>query len=166
MADEDHSNGAYQMITPPNLLKVKVGGGEGPSGIDGEALQQASSAIESLAGEFEERVTLEIAHLMKLSHDLDDDPEKAPKIGRKVARIGHEISGQGGTFGFDLISEVGVSMCRYVEEISSPERLNGEVLRAHADAMRAVIKNHVRGDGGTVGTELIESLEHLVDRMI
>jgi len=39
------------------------------------------------------------------------------------------------------------------------------VLRAHADAMRAVIKNHVKGDGGTVGAELVESLDKLVERM-
>lgn len=26
MAEDGYSNGAYQLITPPNLLKVKVGG--------------------------------------------------------------------------------------------------------------------------------------------
>ncbi len=166
MTDSGHNNGDYQLITPPNMLKAKVSGGDGPSGIDGDAIQQASSAIESLAGEFEERVSLEIAMLTKLSHDLDEDPSKAEKIGKKVARIGHEISGQGATFGFELISEVGASMCRYVEGIRAKEHMSGEVLRAHADAMRAVIKNKVRGDGGSVGSELVGSLEHLVDRMI
>ena len=165
MPDSGHNNGAYQLITPPNLLKAKVGSGDGRKGIDAEAIRQASQAIQGMAEEFEERVTLEIAMLMKLSHDLDNDPSRAPNIASKVARVGHEISGQCATFGFELITEVGASMCRYIKGLRSPEHLNGDVLRAHADAMRAVIKNHVKGDGGSVGAELVESLGKLVDRM-
>jgi hypothetical protein len=165
MSDSGHNNGAYQLITPPNLLKAKVGNGDGRKGIDAEAIRQASEAIQSMADEFEERCTLEIAMLMKLSHDLDSDPSRAAKIASKVARVGHELSGQGATFGFEMITQVGASMCRYVKGLGSPDHLNGDVLRAHADAMRAVIKNHVKGDGGTVGAELVESLDKLVERM-
>jgi len=164
MAENGHSNGAYQLITPPNLLKVKVGG-QGGKGIDIEAIHQASSAIAYMADEFGDRVTLEIAMLMKLSHDLDNDPSRSEKIGAKVLRIARDVAGQGETFGYNLISKVGESMSRYVENVKKSEPLNGDVLRAHADAMRAVIKNKVKGDGGQVGIELVESLEQLVDRM-
>lgn len=165
MPDDGHNNGAYQLITPPNLLKVKVGGG-GSTGIDVDAIRQASSAIEVMAGDFEERVELDVAMIMKLSHDLDSDPSRAAKLGAKLSRIGLEMGGQGETYGFELISEVGASMCRYISELETPEGLNGEVVRAHADAMRAIIKNKVKGDGGVVGAELVTSLEKLVDRMI
>lgn len=167
MPEDGHNNGAYQLITPPNLLKVKVGGGGGPdTGIDIDAIRLASTAIEGMAEDFQERVTLEVTMIMKLSHDLDSDPSRASKIGSKLARIGFEISGQGETFGFELISEVGTSMCRYINELGKPESLKGDVIRAHADAMRAIIKNRVKGDGGVVGTELVASLDNLVDRMI
>ncbi|MBO6782862.1 MAG: hypothetical protein JJ899_06270 [Alphaproteobacteria bacterium] len=166
MADDGHSNGAYQMITPPNLLKAKVGGSDGPSGIDLDAIQQAASAVESLADEFEERVSLEIAMLMKLSHDLDETPDTAGKVGKRARRVGHEVGGQGATYGFDLLSDIGLSLTRYVDELDGRKRMSGEVLRAHADAMRAIIKNDIRGDGGVVGSELLESLEQMVDRMI
>lgn len=165
MAEESQGNGAYQMITPPNLLKAKVGGSDGVGGIDPDAIEQASSVIENLADDFEERVALEIALLLKLSHDLDNEPERAAKIGSRVARIGHELAGQGATFGFDLITEIGTSMTRYIERLKRPDDLNGEVLRAHADAMRAVVKNKVKGDGGAIGTDLVTSLEQLVERM-
>jgi len=165
MSDNSHNNGAYQLITPPNLLKAKVGG-LGGGGIDVDAIRQASSAIEIMAGDFEERVALDVTMIMKLSHDLDEDPSRASKIGNKLSRIGIEMSGQGETFGFELISGVGASMCRYIQELDDPESLKGDVIRAHADAMRAIIKNKVKGDGGVVGTELVTSLEKLVDRMI
>lgn len=166
MAEDGHNNGHYQLITPPNLLKVKVGGGGGAAkGIDLDAVHQASSAIASMADDFADRVALEITMILKLSHDLDDDPSRASKIGSKIARIAREVGDQGETFGFALISEIGSSLTSYIDGLSSPERLNSEVVRAHADAMRAVIKNKVKGDGGPVGVELVESLEQLVNRM-
>jgi hypothetical protein len=57
-------------------------------------------------------------------------------------------------------------MCRYAQELALPEDMSGEVLRAHADPLRAMIKNQVKGDGGGVGNDLVYSLEKLVDRMI
>jgi hypothetical protein len=91
MAEESHGNGAYQLITPPNMLKAKVnpGPGGGGSGTDTSVIELATNAIESLADDFTERVTLDTAMLMKLFHDLDDDPSKAGKIAARVERIGY-----------------------------------------------------------------------------
>ena len=165
MAEDGHSNGDYQLITPPNLLKAKVGGGGVAKGVDVDAVHQASSAIASMADDFADRVSLEIAMVMKLSHDLEDDPSRAMKIGFKICRIAREVGDQGETFGFDLISEVSLSLTNYISNLSEPDLLNGDVVRAHADAMRAVIKNKVKGDGGPVGVELVQSLNKLVARM-
>lgn len=165
MAEDGHNNGDYQLITPPNILKAKVSGGEGGKGVDVAAIHEASSAIAYMADEYEDRVALEITMMVKLSHDLDNDPSRAAKIGSKIARIAREVGGQGETFGFHLISEIASSLSGYIDGLREPELLNGEVLRAHADAMRAVIKNKVKGEGGPVGTELVESLTYLVKRM-
>ena len=54
---------------------------------------------------------------------------------------------------------------RYAERLYSFAELSPDVLRAHADAMRAVIKNEVKGDGGAVGIDLVKSLDALVERM-
>lgn len=166
MAENGHNNGDYQLITPPNLLKAKVGGGGGGArGIDVDAVHQASSAIASMADDFADRVSPEIAMMTKLSHDLEDDPSRAEKIGFKICKVAREVGDQGETFGFDLISEVGGSLINYISNLREAEHLNGEVVRAHTDAMRAVIKNKVKGDGGPVGVELVESLNKLVKRM-
>lgn len=134
-------------------------------GVDLDAVHQASSAIASMADDFADRVSLEIAMVMKLSHDLEDDPSRAMKIGFKICRIAREVGDPGETFGFDLISEVSLSLTNYISNLSEPDLLKGDVMRAHADAMRAVIKNKVKGDGGPVGVELVQSLNKLVARI-
>ena len=39
-----------------------------------------------------------------------------------------------------------------------------EIVKAHIDAMRAVIREKVAGDGGEVGRALLESLKDAVER--
>ena len=39
-----------------------------------------------------------------------------------------------------------------------------EILKAHVDAMNAVIKGRVNGDGGEVGIELRKTLEAAIDK--
>ncbi len=150
------------------MLKANVNPGPrgGGSGIDISSIELSPNAIESLADDFTERVTLDTARVMKLFHDLDDEPSKAGKIAARAERIGYELSSQGETYGYNLISDVLASICRYAQELARPEDMNGEVLRAHAGTLRAVIKNQVKGDGSGVGIDLVYSLVKLVDRMI
>ncbi len=164
MAEETPGNGDYQLITPPNLLKAKVGKGAA-GGIDPELIRNAESVIDTMGEEFAGSVELETARIMKLAMDLEAEPAKASKIHKKIRRISHDLRGQGATYGYDIVSDVSESLYHYTDTLSSVTEMNPEVLRAHADAMRAVVKNEVKGDGGAVGVDLVKSLEALVSRM-
>lgn len=164
MAKESRGNGSYELINPPNLLKAKVGNGAG-GGFDPTLLSRAEKAITSLKDDFEALVLAEAAKLTELSDELGADRAKAEKIGAKAFVVGHDIGGQGATFGYDLVTEIGLSLCRYIERIGWPGDLNADVLRAHADALRAVVGNRVNGHGGKAGASLVEGLRVLVDRM-
>ncbi len=164
MADEGQENGTYQLITPPNLLKAKVGKG-GPGGIDPDLIRHAENVIGSMVDEFSDTVSREILHIMELALELETDPAKAPEVLKNLRRVAHDLRGQGTTFGYELITDVSECLFRYTEAISGAAELNPEVLRAHADAMRAVVKNDVKGDGGAVGVDLVASLDALVSRM-
>lgn len=164
MAEKGQGNGAYQLITPPNLLKAKVGKA-GAGGIDPELIKRAEGVIDTMGDDFSESVTNEITRLMQLAQDLEDDPSKAEKVHKKARRIGHDLRGQGATYGYDLISDLASSLYRYTDQLYSFAELSPDVLRAHGDAMRAVIKNQVKGDGGAVGIDLVKTLDALVERM-
>lgn len=164
MAEDGEGNGAYQLITPPNLLKAKVGTG-GAGGIDADLIKRAEDVIDTMSDEFAESVSLEINCVMKHAMDLEADANLAGEILNEIRRIAHDLRGQGGTYGYDLISDVAASLFHYTEILSDPMELKHEVLQAHADAMRAVIKNKVKGSGGEIGADLVQSLDALVERM-
>lgn len=164
MAEQSQGNGAYQLITPPNLLKAKVSKG-GIGGIDPKRIKRAEGVIGAMSDKFEESVIVEITRLTNLAMDLEVDPSEAEKIQKIARRIGHDLRGQGATYDYNLISSMAASLYRYAERLHSCADLNPDVLRAHAEAMRAVIKNQVKGDGGNVGVSLMKSLDTLVEQM-
>ena len=92
MAQNDSENGAYQLITPPNLLKAKVSTGD-RGGINPDLIKQADSDIDLMSGEVAESVGHEIARLMKLALDLEEDMAQAEKVMKKVRSVGHELRG-------------------------------------------------------------------------
>lgn len=164
MAKATRDGGTYELITPPNHLKTKVAK-SASSGFDAALLSRAAAAIDNLREDFEGFVLAEAKKLGALSRELAADRGKAEAIGQQAFLIGHEIGGQGATFGYDLATEIGLSLCRYVERLGRPENLSDEVLRAHADALRAVVGNRIDGTGGAAGADLIRELGLLVDRM-
>jgi hypothetical protein len=163
MSEQAPNGGAYQIINPPNLLKVKLGSGDSP-GFDTESIRRAESAFDSLEEEFEDRVSAELMRLVKLARDIEEDPTRSAKTVRRVARVCRELIGQGENYDFELVTQIAKRLVGYIERIGDND-INPQVLRAHADALRAVFKNDVKGSGGEVGMALLVSLDKLIERM-
>ena len=78
------------------------------------------------------------------------------------------MRGQGGTFGYPLISHFGDSLYdASLFKTGIPITDNHvEVAMAHVDAMNAVIKGRINGDGGAIGKELRLTLEKAIEKSI
>jgi hypothetical protein len=72
-----------------------------------------------------------------------------------------ELKGQGGSFGYDLISQVGESLKIFTENCSEANPRDVEIIAAHVDAMRMVMVDDIKGDGGEVGRAIVDGLYKL-----
>ncbi len=150
----------------PNHLKEKAGGGTGGKApaLPPDILEQAEAGLERAALDFTEWATEYLSNLSQLCDDAMNHPEKRGNQFAKVNELAHELRGQGGTFGYPLISVFGKMLYQATME-GCPETDNQvEIVRAHIDAMRAVIRDKVAGDGGDVGKSLLGSLKQAVSR--
>ena len=79
--------------------------------------------------------------------------------------ISHNIKGMGGSFGYDLMSEVGTSLTQYCLSCEdNANNVNLKLLRAYADIMNIIIDNSISGHGGKAGQNMINTLKNLVAR--
>ena len=159
MTDSPENNGTYQIITPPNALKARVGG---ELGIDPALAKKADAAVENMQAEFLQRAgaaVAEIAAQITLASDSDSD---GGECAAEVHRIAHELQTQGAAFAYPLISDVSASLCRYLDSLDPLAILSSKIVCAHTEAIQSIICNSIQGDGGRMGQALIAGLNDLV----
>ncbi len=77
----------------------------------------------------------------------------------EINLIAHELRGQGGTFGYPLITVFAKSLYDVTKPPCSNDDAMLEIVKAHIDAMRAVMREQIEGDGGEIGQALFKSLK-------
>jgi hypothetical protein len=149
-----------KIINPPNLLKSKVGSGGFAMG----SLEKAAKVIEGLRGEFEEIAKVEVVKLVAAANALVAQPSDLAKRD-VVYKIAHELRGQGGSYGYPLVTRFGDQLCRYLDAAAGLDAKSLVVVKATADAIAIVINSKVSGDGGDTGRDLVEMLDKVLAKI-
>ncbi len=152
----------------PNNLRAKVGGslvgrsagGEIPTAL----LEQAEAELQRAAFDFTEWARRYIADLTNLCDEALKVVGSRAKQFEAINLIAHELRGQGGTFGYPLITTFATMLYSATGEGRREDDNGVEIARAHVDAMRAVIRDKVSGDGGDVGRALTAGLRAAIQR--
>lgn len=156
---EKKKGGKFSMITPPNTLATRVSG-SGP--ISADVLKKAEAAVTKHTKSFEENAKSTVETMQALLEGLGaSGPDNADAI-YQIHRKAHDIRGQGGTFGYHLVTNIGDSLFKYTESLKTCDKNSLAVLNAHVDAIRAVLVNKVIGDNDPVGREIAAGLDAAV----
>lgn len=150
----------------PNTLKEKAGGGTGTEipQIPADILEQAEQSLERAILDFTEWAEEYLKNLGTLCDDAQKNEVKRVSKFNEINHLAHELRGQGGTFGYPLISVLGKMLYETTREGCPLSDSQVEIVKAHIDAMRAVIRDKVAGDGGEIGKELLASLKQAISR--
>ena len=149
-----------------NRLKEKAGsyGSTEPGELPVDLLKQAEENLERAALDFTEWAMSYIAKLSDLCTEALMKPGRRDTHFREINLIAHELRGQGGTFGYPLISIFGKMLYECTGEGCNEDDSAVEIAKAHVDAMRAVIREKVAGDGGQIGRDLLKALKIGIDK--
>ncbi|MBI3503876.1 MAG: hypothetical protein HY059_03475 [Proteobacteria bacterium] len=145
---------SFQVINPPNLLKQKVGSG----GLDSHSLKKAEKVFDGLRGEFEEIARGDVAKLVSAANALLGNPNDLKKR-QEVYMLSHELRGQGGSYGYPLVTRFGDQLCRYLDATDMLDAKSLVIVKAASDAIAVVINSKVVGDGGDTGRQLVGMLD-------
>ena len=146
----------FEEINPPNTLREKVGTG---SGMNPAFLKRAEAAIEDMRVDFEAHLFEEVDRIATMFSEMTSSGDFRP---RELYLAVHELRGQAGSFDYKLLSQFGDTLCALLQDKADLSTREIEIVGSHIDAMRAVVRRKVKGDGGTVGQELAEGLESMV----
>lgn len=164
MADdkkEKASKEPLEVITPPNKLKQLIGNAklsDDKTVAKAEAAQKAAVAKVDLAIEAKPMVEM----LRERFAWLDDPDMSEERALGEIFGIAHDLRGMSANFGYPLLSRVCASLSRFTDGRKAANFKEQEVVKAHVDAITAVVTNRISGSGGKVGAEIAEGLEAAV----
>ncbi len=150
-----------------NRLRDKVGGlgvGREKLSISIVALEKAQAALETLSEDYPDWVSKHIDQLTALVVNAAEKPENRSDIFAEINHIAHDMKGQGGTFGYVLVTIFADSLHKFTTKTAGRTDQHLEIVKAHIDVMRAVIKGRVQGKGGETGKQLIDSLQMAIKK--
>jgi hypothetical protein len=141
--------GSFKYVKPTRRLSDKVGTQGGVELED--ALVRADQALAKVAGDFPALCEKWINSLKAAvpAHGAVD-----PDTRQTVLGIANDIRGQGGTFGYPLVTLVANSLVKFVDPRENSSDVDATIVQVHVQALERLIQDNVRGDGGPVGVEL------------
>lgn len=155
--DEGKEEVQVRVFNPPQTLAAKVEIG-GPGAVDLATLERAEQVITDMAGDYLTWVQEDLRLIQEATDALRSSGGDSEGEMIRIFAISHDIKGQGGSFGYDLMTTVGDDLCRLIEQTNEVDASVVDVIQVHIDTMKLIIKSAMKGDGGAEGAKLLKGL--------
>ena len=158
---EDKQKSAVEVIHPPNKLRARVG--PGTKGMDPALLAKAEEAVVKVQNsiDFAAQVAPDLAKITDALQHISQRNDQHKHL-EAMFQVVHDLRGGGTSFGYPLVTQIGSLLCKYIEHREDADDAEIEVIRAHVDALRAVVMSKLKGDGGPIGQEIVKGLHKIV----
>jgi len=142
------------IFEPPNFLKAKVKVLDAPVE---EIIGNANRSLAELRTHYETWTLEEVGRLYDLlARRWTKDTERA-LASDMMRRTANDMRGRGGTFEYPLISQIAESLCEYLGRVTPAEQRE-DIIRAHLDAIQAVIRQKIQGPGDATAQAIVTGL--------
>lgn len=119
-----------------------------------QAILKAVNAADDLIGQYQGWAVDDLETLWQSFVETSRTGRADPVRLKELYDMTHEARGQGGSFGFPLISVVGDSMCKYLDGLPRLKTRDLDVIRVHIMAMKAIFRQGLKGHQGELSKEL------------
>ena len=127
-------------------------------------LARAQAAVADLAKTYGPNTIADLDRCAVFLKAAREDVAGRPSSVKELYNIAHNIKGQGGSFGYPLVTRIGHSLCTLVRQERDFSDADLGVIQAHLDALRLILAKDIKGEGGEVGAKLAARLENMVPK--
>ncbi len=158
MNNRKNGNGIFSSVPNPIRKRVKT---TGSGVVSADVLKRAENVIIKLADDYLDWAKSDLIRLQYTYEQLIENVDNRQENLDLMYTLVHDMKGQGGTFGYTLMTRVGDQLCRFIDHLDDTVSisLQDETIQIHIDAMRMVLTSKIRGDGGDLGKQVLKGIE-------
>jgi len=168
--EQDHFNQKpkrdAQFISPPNMLKSKVGEG----GLTDAILNRAQELLENNTEDFKPLAEIYLEQMenglksAKNSINENTDESKSEALIVQILYPCVQLKANGGMFHYQLVTNIANIFVQFMEVVERLDTETLEIAQAFCTSIRIVINGQIKGDGGHKGKALIDELNRACTR--
>lgn len=128
-----------------------------------DAMQRAETFVETVEQKYPEWVDKDLTTLMGIIAQIKKEGGFTPESYDAAYRGACRVRDLGGTFGYDLTTKVGDSLCELIFRLAEGDLYSEEALDTHMNALRLVCTPQFRGVPISSLKDLTDSLAKLVN---
>jgi chemotaxis protein histidine kinase CheA len=155
----------HEVQHPPRRLDKALSTSGRAAAMDLSAIARAEKALAALAVEFAAWMKNEIK-VLDAAREILRERGVTPDTHAALFRAAHDIKGEAATFGYPIAGMIAGSLCRLMDDTADIEALPLVVVDQHVDAIRAIVRQEVRGDDDPTALALARRLDELVTRSL
>jgi chemotaxis protein histidine kinase CheA len=129
-----------------------------PPLVDEAAVARAEAVLEILAQTFESWIDEEVALLTDARAAMKAEGVSLDTIDA-LSRRAHDLKGQGTTLNYPFVTRIAELLCKLCEHLPDPGALPVSLVDAHVDALRAIVRDGIRGGAHPTGSALVDELQ-------
>jgi chemotaxis protein histidine kinase CheA len=123
-------------------------------------------AIGKLAADFAIWARDDLAGVLDALDAAKDDPEGRLTAAKNIFTTMHDIKGQAGTFGYDLLAEIAESACDFGRNLTvAPTSEQAAILRLHVVAAQFVVGRNIKGDDREVWDQFRTKRDAMIEKV-
>ena len=148
------------MTNPLKRIKSKVRGTPGKA--DPRVISKIDKIITEHSKDYREWAISDTQKLHDLLNELTVPHANHKELLDKLFLVALEMRGQGGTFGFPLISAICRNLCILLEGLKQLDQVDHtarELCQTHVDAVNRILRDNNHGNGKKIEHQVIASLE-------
>lgn len=107
-----------------------------------DAVRDAEAAVAALADSFLEWIGEDIARAKQALAAANDKPGDNQAEIRAIFEVVHNVKGQGGSFGYDLLTTVGGSLCNYLR-VEPPRPATSSLKSSRHILQRLILSSNI-----------------------
>lgn len=155
----------HEVVHPPDRLKKAISVSRGSAAVDLAAIARAEKALSALAAEFTTWMRNEVK-VLDAARDIVRERGFDPDTRAALFRAAHDIKGEAATFGYPLAAQIAGSLCRLLDGLPAAVAVPPALVDQHVDAVRAIVRQDVKGEGDATAQLLARRLSEAVDTAI
>ncbi|MGH1455330.1 MAG: hypothetical protein ACRBDI_00980 [Alphaproteobacteria bacterium] len=164
--DEKHFNQKPKrdasFITPPNIIKAKVGDG----GLSESILDRAQALLETHATDFKpladtylNQMKEGIAKVRSKKEQTDNEDDIALILYPCV-----QLKANGAMFQYPLVTRIAERFVQFMEVVERLDKETLDIAEAFLQTIKIVVSGGIKNDGGEQGNALVEELNNVCKR--